>query len=64
MSAALSLTEEQLEAIIARAAKAGAREAIALVSPLPPPPKRIERRPRVASAKAAEHVAKKNRRQR
>lgn len=63
MSAALSLTEEQLEAIITRAAKAGAREAIALV-PLPTPPKRIERKPRVASAKAAEHVAKKNRRQR
>jgi hypothetical protein len=63
MSAALQYTPEQLEAIIARAAKAGAREALALVSPLPPPPpKRIERKVRVASAKAAEHVARRNRR--
>lgn len=69
MSAAIALTEEQLEAIIARAAKAGAREAIALVSPLavapaPTPTKRRERATRVASAKATEIVAEKNKRQR
>ena len=63
MSAALSLTKEQLEEIIARAAKAGAREALALVTPSPAPRGR-ERAARVASAKAAEFVAAKNRRQR
>ena len=61
MSAALSLTEGQLEEIIARAAKAGAREALALVTPAP---RGRERATRVASAKAAAFVAAKNRKQR
>jgi hypothetical protein len=58
MSAALSLTPEQLEQL----ASLTATKLHALLVP-PPPPKRIERKVRVASAKAAEHVAKRNRRQ-
>jgi hypothetical protein len=57
MSAAIALTPEQLEEL----ASLTATKLHALL--VPPPPKRIERKPRVASAKAAEHVARKNRRQ-